>query len=141
MKRKLLGVAAGLAVLSVISVAVAQSRRPQPPAIEQATRALIEGRYDQVAGVLEKLDAQDPVVAALIARADIARGKYAQAEAALRPIAQRAPTSDAGLDLGLLLKKLGRADAAAILTRVAAVAGTATDATELARGARALRAL
>ena len=61
---------AALAVLSVISVAVAQSRRPQPPAIEQATRALNEGHYDRVAGLLEKLDAQDPTVVALIARAE-----------------------------------------------------------------------
>src|SRR5436190_17907915 len=107
MMRKAIGLTAALAVLSVISVAVAQSRRTQPPAIEQATRALIEGRYDQVAGLLEKLDAQDPTVAALVARAHIARGRYAQAEAALRPIAQRAPGSDAALELGLLLKMLG----------------------------------
>jgi hypothetical protein len=40
MMRKALGAVAALAILSVISVAVAQSRRPQPPAIEQATRAL-----------------------------------------------------------------------------------------------------
>ena len=45
-----------------------------PPAIEQATRALIEGRYDEIAGLLDKLDAQDPTVAALIApRGDRAR--------------------------------------------------------------------
>ena len=122
MRRKAIGLAAALVLLSFITVAVAQSRRTQPPAMEQATRALIEGRYDQVAALLEKLDAQDPTVAALVARADIARGRYAEAEAALRPIAQRAPTSEAALELGLLLKMLGRADATAILTRVAAVA-------------------
>jgi tetratricopeptide (TPR) repeat protein len=141
MMRKALGIVAALAVLSVISVAVAQSRRPQPPAIEQATRALNEGHYDRIAGLLEKLDAQDPTVAALIARADIARGRYQPAEAALRPIAQRAPTSDAALELGLLLQTLGRSDANAVLDRVATVANTARDASDFARGARALRAL
>jgi tetratricopeptide (TPR) repeat protein len=141
MMRKALGVVAALAVLSVISVAVAQSRRPQPPAIEQALRALNEGHYDRVAGLLEKLDAQDPVVAALVARAEIARGRYQQAETALRPIAQRAPTSDAALELGLLLQMLGRSDANAVLERVAAITNTARDASDFARGGRALRAL
>src|SRR5262245_3570165 len=141
MMRKALGIVAQLAVLSIISVAVAQSRRPQPPAIEQASRALNEGHYDRVAGLLEKMDAQDPTVAALVARADIARGRYQQAESALRPIAQRAPTSDAALELGLLLNTLGRADARAILERVAGVTNTARDASDFARGGRALRAL
>ena len=141
MMRKALAAIAALAVLSVISVAVAQSRRPQPPAIEQATRALNEGHYDRVAGLLEKLDAQDPTVAALVARADIARGGYPQAETALRPIAQRTPTSDAALELGLLLQMLGRSDARAVLERVATVTNTARDAADFARGARALRAL
>ncbi len=141
MLRKALGALAALAVLSAISVAIAQSRRVQLPAIEQATRALLEGRYDQVSGLLEKLDAQDPIVAALAARADIARGRYQQAETRLRPVAQRAAASEAALELGLLLKILGRADAQSVLSRVAPLANTATDATEVARGARALRAL
>jgi tetratricopeptide (TPR) repeat protein len=140
MLRKALGAVAALAVLSAISVAIAQSRRGQPPAIEQATRALLEGRYDQVAGLLERLDT-DPAAVALVARADIARGRYQEAETRLRPVAQRAPTSAAALELGLLLKMLGRGDAQPILSRVAAVANTSTDATEVARGARALRAL
>jgi tetratricopeptide (TPR) repeat protein len=141
MMRKALGIVAALAVLSVITVAVAQSRRPQPPAIEQATRALNEGHYDRVAGLLEKLDAQDPTVAALVARAEIARGHYQQAETALRPIAQRAPTSDAALELGLLQQMLGKSEATAILERVAGVTNTARDASDFARGGRALRAL
>jgi len=139
--RKALGIVAALAVLSVITVAVAQSRRPQPPAIEQATRALNEGHYDRVAGLLDKLDAQDPTVAALIARAEIARGHYQQAETALRPIAPRAPTSDAALELGLLLQMLGKSEATPILERVAGVTNTARDASDFARGGRALRAL
>src|SRR4029077_11905488 len=138
MRRKAIGLAAALVLLSFITGADAQSRRTQPPAMEQATRALIEGRYDQVATLLEKLDAQDPTVAALVARADIARGRYAQAEAALRPIAQRAPASEAALELGLLLQTLGRADANSILDRVAAATNTARDASDLARGGRAL---
>jgi cellulose synthase operon protein C len=45
------------------------------------------------------------------------------------------------LQLGLLQKMLGRADAKALFDKVAAVAGTSTDPSELARAARALRGL
>jgi tetratricopeptide (TPR) repeat protein len=142
MGRKALGLAAALVLLALISVAVAQSRRAQPlPAVDQAARALNEGRYDEVAVILDKLDRQDPVVASLMGRAAIARGRYHQAETLLRPVADRQPASDAALELGLLLKTLGRRDATAMLTRVAGVAETAHDPLELARGARALRAL
>ena len=141
MLRKALGLTAALVVLSAISVAVAQSRRIPPPALEQINRALLEGRYDDVPRAAATLDAQDPTIAALLARAAIARGRYEESLAALRPVAQRAPASDAALEYGLLLNMLGRADAIAALTRVAALAETASDPADLARAARALRAL
>ena len=84
-------VAAVLVLLAVIPVLVAQSSRRPPPGLQEATRALIEGRYDEVSALTEKLDPQDPQVAAVRARALIARGRYQQAESGLRPIAQRAP--------------------------------------------------
>ncbi len=141
MTRKAFGLAVALVfVAAIISVAVAQSRRA-PTGIQLLARALNEGRYDEVAGLAEKLDQQDPAVVALVARAAIARGRYQQAEASLRPLAQRAPTSDAALELGLLLKMLGRPEAGPVLARVASSADAATDPAGLARGARALRAL
>jgi tetratricopeptide (TPR) repeat protein len=137
-----LALTAALVVLALISVAVAQSRRaPVVPPSQQLVRALNEGRYDEVAGLAARLDAQNPSIAALVARAAIARGRYQEAETLLSPIAERAPTSDAALELGLLLKMLGRPEAAPMLTRVAAIAETANNPAELARGARALRAL
>ncbi len=51
------------------------------------------------------------------------------------------PTSEAALELGLLLKMLGRPEGTTLLTRVADSADTATRAPDLARSARALRAL
>lgn len=135
-----LGLTAALVLLALISVAVAQSRRA-PPALQAATQAFFEGRYDEVAALLDKLDQQDPNVVTLRARAAIARGRYEQAETLLRPLVQRAPTSEAALELGLLLQMLGRSDAGPVLARVASIAETATQAPELARGARALRAL
>src|SRR5438045_5155647 len=133
---------ASLAFFALPSSGTAQSpRRPQSP-LQAASRALVEGRYDEIDTLTDnKLDPRDPSVVALRARAEIARGRYAQAEAALRPVAGRAPASEAALALGLLQQMLGRADANLILEKVALQAETSDDAYEIARGARALRAL
>jgi tetratricopeptide (TPR) repeat protein len=146
MTRKALGLAAVLVVgAALFTVAVAQSRRPSAPNPPQtpaqlAMRALVEGRYDDIAALTEK-DQFDPTLVAIRARADIERGKYEQAEALLRPATQRQPVSDAALELGLLLKMLSRPEGTQILTRLAATAETADRAADLARAARALRAL
>src|SRR3979411_2668803 len=81
--------------LALIPVAVAQSSRRLSPDLQGAARALNEGRYDEVPGFTAKLGQADPLVAALNARAQIARGRYQEAEALLRPAAQRAPTGEA----------------------------------------------
>ena len=109
---------AALVLLALVPVAIAQSRRPSA-GLAQATRALIEGRYDEVASLTAQLDAQDPFVAAVKARALVARGRYQEAETTLRPAALRAPTSDAALELGLLLHMLTRPEGTALLSRVA----------------------
>src|SRR4051812_33608738 len=147
MTRKALGLTAALVLGALFSVAVAQVRRPSPPAAaipqtpaQLAMRALIEGRYDEVASITGK-DQFDPQLAALHARALIERGQYKEAEDLLRPVSQRQPTSDAALELGLLLRMLSRPEGPQVLTRVADAADTATRAADLARSARALRAL
>jgi cellulose synthase operon protein C len=132
---------AALAFLVLPSYGTAQApRRPATP-LQAAVRALNEGKYDEVEAAADKLDARDPEAIALKARAAIARGRYDAAEAMLRPAAARASQSDAALELGLLQKMLGRADATAILEKVALLADTSNDPLEVARGARALRAL
>ncbi|HEV2983206.1 MAG TPA: tetratricopeptide repeat protein [Vicinamibacterales bacterium] len=135
---------ASLAIFALPSFGTAQAPRRSPALVaplQLANRALIEGRYNEVEALTEKLDARDPGVVAVRARAAIARGRYAQAETALRPVAGRAPASEAALQLGLLQQMLGRSDAPAILEKVALQAETSDDANEIARGARALRAL
>jgi tetratricopeptide (TPR) repeat protein len=127
------GFAMGVLVFGA-SVAAQTARRSQPP-IQQATRAWLEGRYDEVDRLTAALDQNDPAVVALKARALIARGRYADADAALRPIATRMPTSVAALELGLLGKMLGRGDATPMLQRVA------RDASDLLVAGRALHAL
>ncbi|MBI3492072.1 MAG: tetratricopeptide repeat protein [Acidobacteria bacterium] len=133
--------AVALACFALPSAGTAQSpRRPSPPQLA-AIRALIEGRYDEADAQADKLDSRDPNVAAIKAQAAIARGRYGPAETLLRPVAGRAPSSEAALQLGLLMKMLVRADAAPILRKVAGLAETSDDPQELARAARALRAL
>jgi tetratricopeptide (TPR) repeat protein len=130
-----------VALLALPALGDAQApRRAQSP-LQAALRAFNEGRYDDVETLTDKLDGRDPGVVALKARAAIARGRYAPAEALLRPAAGKAPTSEAALALGLLRQMLGKSDAAATLERVAAAADTSSDPHELARAARALRAL
>src|SRR5262245_15334248 len=139
--RRALLLIVALVVFALPSSGTAQApRRAQSP-LQNATRALIEGKVDEVDALADKLDGHDPAVVALKARAAIERGRYADAEAMLRPVAQRAPTSEAALVLGLLQKMLGKPDGITILSRVARVADTGTDGHELARGARALHAL
>jgi tetratricopeptide (TPR) repeat protein len=132
---------AALAFFVLPSYGTAQSpRRPSQPdtPYRAAIRALNEGRYGDVDAIAEKLD---PNIVAVKARAAIARGRYEQAEALLRPVALRAPSSEAALELGLLQQMLVRPDAAALLEKVAPLADTSNDPSEVARAARALRAL
>ena len=135
---------AALAFLVLPSSGTAQAPRrlaqPDTP-YRAATRALNEGRFDDVDAIADKGDGRDPNLAAVKARAAIARGRYAPAEALLRPVVARAPNSEAALELGLLQQMLGRPDATAILEKVAPLAETSDDAVEVARGGRALRAL
>ncbi|MGE3512272.1 MAG: tetratricopeptide repeat protein, partial [Vicinamibacterales bacterium] len=137
-----LGLGAALAV-ALIPVAVAQSRRQAPPPSAQqvATRLYNEGKYDEVVATLEKLQARDQAGTALLARALSARGKYQEAEAVLRPAASSDPVGDAALELALLLEKFGRPEAEPMLRRLAGTAVRADSPQELARAARALRAV
>ena len=132
---------AALACFVLPSYGTAQApRRPTSP-LQAATRALVEGRFDEADAIVDKLDARDPAVAAIKGRSLIARGRYADAETLLRPVASRMPASEAALELGLLHQMLGKNDAGAMLEPVAEKANTSRDAQEVARAGRALRAL
>ena len=47
----------------------AQPARRAPSPVQSAVRALVEGRYDEVESLTDKLDLRDPNVAAVRARA------------------------------------------------------------------------
>src|SRR5215472_7197387 len=140
--------AVAVPLFAVLVVAQTQRRAAAPPPapkpatpIEAATRALLEGRFDEVDSITGTLDMRDPNVVALKARAAMERGRYADAEAMLQPVAARVPTSEAALQLGLMQKQLSQPAFAQTLGRVASLASTAQNAEEMARAARALAAL
>lgn len=122
----------------------AQNRGSSTPApsdpIQQAIRAVNEGRFEEVEAALSGAKNAD-AAAALRARAHIARGRYDEAEAVLKPAAATSPAGDSTLEWGLLQLMLGRkVDGTRTLERLLNQAQTASRPAELARAARAARA-
>ena len=107
-------------------------------AVAIAVCTVSDGRDGRVAHAQTVVD---PVVAA--ARVDINRGRYAEAENTLKPVATRTPGGDAALELGLLYQMLGRrAEAQALLDPLANLPVTPrTMPNDFARIGRAARAL
>jgi cellulose synthase operon protein C len=118
---------------------LAQSQSDATTPAGRALLALNAGNYDEVDVVLR--GATDPRSVAILARADIERGRYAEAEKRLTGPAASQPGSDAALELGLLQMYLGRrAEANRTLDRIfdSVRAQTAADYLRLGRAARAL---
>ena len=89
---------------------------------EQATRALAHGELDEAVTLASGRPETDPAAAAVHGRTLVLRGLYDEARERLAPVAEAAPASAAGLELGLLLQRVGRGDEAdpyleAVLTR------------------------
>jgi cellulose synthase operon protein C len=107
----------------------------------QAADALSRGRLEEVDRLLEGADPADPSARAARARLAVLRGQYDEALALLGPLAEEAPGSEAALELGLLLVRLGRTDEGES-TLMALAAQVGTSSTEaLVRWGRAARAL
>ncbi len=130
------------AFLTLCLTAPSSAQGPQNAAaspFDAAARALNIGGFDDVHDLLRS--STDPRAFALRAQAEIAQGRYADAEKLLTGPAASAPGSDAGLELGLLQKRLGRrVDATrtlqGVLTR--GPRNTPRDLTRLGLAARAL---
>ena len=107
----------------------------------QVTAALAHGAYDEAEELASTRPDDDPSAAALRARLLILRGRYAEAEAVVGPVARANPSSVAGLEFGLLLERTGRsAQAADYLEAVVSAAARSPVALELYRGGLAARA-
>jgi cellulose synthase operon protein C len=134
---------AACALLSLALDATAQTRvaEQSPPAspIQAAARALNAGRFEQVETLLR--NNTDPYAIALRARADIERGRYAEAEKLLASVVADAPASEAALELGLLQWRLGRRDAASTTLEGVLTRGEAETTADYVRAGIAARAL
>src|SRR5260221_3068291 len=96
---------ASLAVFALPSFGTAQAPRRSSSLLaplQLANRAFVEGRYDEIDALTEKLDARDPNVVAVRAPAAVARGRYSQAPARPPPDASPGPAPEAALGLPLL---------------------------------------
>lgn len=137
-----------ITVCALVLIAAAQvpSAQSRPAAAatpaDAALRALDAGQFGEVESLLRT--ATDARSVAIRARAEIAQGRYAEAEKLLTPVANAQPGSDAALELGLLQMYLGRRnDGVRVLRQVVARAEgkAAMDFVRLGRAARALGAV
>src|SRR5688500_16068649 len=92
--------------------------------VRQGRRALAQGRLDEAEALARTRPATDPEAAALLARVLIRRGQYDEARRTLEPAASQAPGSDAALELGLLLQRIGQAQSAATFLAAVVREGT-----------------
>jgi len=128
-----------LLAAGTVPTAQAPASRQATPAPSPAARALNTGQFDEVERLLK--GATDSASIALRARAQIAQGRYQEAQTLLTPVASAQPDSDAALELGLLELYLGhRAEG---IRRLRLLTGrlaprTARDYFRLARAASAL---
>jgi tetratricopeptide (TPR) repeat protein len=130
-------VAIVVAPLLIVGTMLAQSRQ-SGTAVDEAVRALNQGKYQEVEQLLA--GQTDARAFALRGRALIEQGKYADAEKLLAGPAKAQPSSDAALELGLLQLTVGRrADATQTLRRI--LNGTPRTAADNLRMARAAVAL
>ena len=111
--------------------------------IQQARRALAQGRLDQAEGLAKARPAGDSDAAAVFGRVQSARGRYDEALRLLEAGAVANPSGEAALELGQLLQhQFGRGDAAAEhLNRVLGRGLQAPDSEAVFRAARAAQAL
>ncbi len=116
-------------------------RRPPESPIDAAERALIEGRFADVEALAAEPGAPESR-RIVLARADAARGRLQAARERLEAEAAKAPTGDAALELGFVLRDMGRRDDATTLWQ-AIVADRADERTpwSIFREGRALSAL
>ena len=84
---------------------------------ERAATALAHGRFDEAEALAATRPETDPSAVALRARMHVRRGRYAEAEQLLAPVAGDEPFGAAGLEYGLLLMGTGGAAEAGPVSR------------------------
>lgn len=122
--------------------AAAAAARAEAEFLRAAGRAIAQGRRGDAEALARARGAGDPAAAAILARLDADRGRYAEATAAVQLAGAAHAQSEAALQYGLLLLAQGRrGEARRVLAPVAgSVRGAATP-EALLRAGRAARAL
>ena len=105
-----------------------------------AWRAIAHGKPAEAESLARARPADDPAAIAVLAHLTIDKGRYDDALAMLRPAAQRAPLSDAALELALLFQRLGRPGDASLSLNVI-FRSSDNDSASLVRAGRAAAAL
>ena len=105
-----------------------------------AWRAIAHGKPAEADALAKARPADDPAAIAVLAHLAIDKGQYKEAIAILQPAANRAPLSDAALELALVFQKLGRAGDASQLLNVL-FRSSENDPASLVRAGRAAGAL
>ena len=105
-----------------------------------AWRAIAHGKAADAESLARARPADDPAALAVLAHLAVDRGRYDEAIAMLRPGANRAPLSDAALELALLFQRVGRAADASQLLNVI-FRSSDNDPASLVRAGRAAAAL
>ena len=109
---------------------------------DNVTRTLARGQNEEAMALALSRPDSDPVAAAVRARVMSLSGEYEQAEELLLQVANTDPTSEAGLELGLLLTYLGRsADAAVYLETIVSSGARSRQARDLYQAGLAAKAL
>jgi len=149
---RLLVLAPALAVstvllLATVAIPPAEAQSPSSDAqvtpasaLLEAHRAFRSGHYDTVDELLAPLAASSTDAGLLRARAAIARGRYDAAIGWLTPVATTDRGGPAALELGLLLRSLGRRPEAERLLQAVIQRASSTNESAIGRAARAARA-
>ena len=108
----------------------------------QTRRAIAEGRIEEAEALAKARPSGDPEAAAVLGRLLVRRGAYDDARRLLEPAAAQEPGSEAALELGLLLQRIGQSQTAgSLLTTVMREGMGAGDPEAAYRAARAAHAL
>ncbi len=131
--------------LCVWTAVTARSHGQQVPAAPlafpaSAWRAIAHGKPSDAENLAQTRPAGDPAAVAVLGNLAVRKGRYNDAITMLQPAANRAPLSDAALELAFALQRVGRTADASDLLNVLFRASEA-DAASLTRAGRAAAAL
>ncbi len=146
--RRVASLVTAAVVVALVTPGVPAASAPAPQAlagwefVDEATRRIGRGQYDEALELAQSRPARDPDAAAILARLDLSRGRYEEAESRLVAAVEFDREGEAAVELGALYLTLGRrAEGVGLLRPIVAAAATSRLLPDIYRGARAAHAL